>query len=424
MREEQENIRKEMQEIRQELKSTLAELLREYGSKLKTDERRGIEKEVDELDTLLDRIESGYVWLALFGKTSVGKSAIANSLIGDDVASVHIETDHTKTPEAYRKDPWMIVDVPGIMGSEVLEEIALAEARKALGLIYVVDGEPYGPELKLFDLIHSQFPDKPKLVFINKMDVLEIANTAEECEVVRKRVYEKMRRYVLTDKDIIYGSAQKKVGDQKVRQALPQLEERLYEGAGTLGAVLNVLDPAKRASDLTANVRNKVFEVRRQVARRFISIFGTLSIAGGFVPFAQLVVTPSVLVSMVWTVYKIMGHPISKTEAKGITIQILKAGGLVLAADFGVGLALDVISGLAVVMMPIFAIPILTASAIAGIGGIGYWRYRRTVILGEATLEYIRDGGHWEGKDQRAIFESCKKRAENQYMKLKKGEQE
>ena len=401
----------------------VAELLNEYGSKLKADERQGIEKEVDELDTLLARIESGYVWLALFGKTSVGKSAIANSLIGDDVASVHVEMDHTKREMAYQKDPWMIVDVPGIMGNDVLEEVALGEARKALGLIYVIDGEPYGPELKLFDLIHAQFPDKPKLVFVNKMDVLEVANTKEECELVRNRIYDRMRGYVLADEDIIYGNAQKKEGDQKVRQQLPQLEERLYAGAGTLGAVLNVLDPAKRASDLATDVRNRVFDIRRKLARRFISIFGTLSIVGSFVPFSQLAVTPGILASMVWTVYKIMGYPISKNEAKNISIQFIKAGGLMLAVEFGADIALGAITTIAVAMIPVFGIPLLIAGAAANIVGIGYYRYRRTAILGEVTLEYIRNGGSWEGKDQKVVFEECKRRAEREYMKLKKGEQ-
>jgi hypothetical protein len=75
--------------------------------------------------------------------------------------------------------------------------------------------------------------------------------------------------------DTVYGSAQLKVGDKKVRQPLPGLLDRMYEDAGTLGMVMNVLDPANRAVELGAKVRDRITEVRMRVARRVISISGT-----------------------------------------------------------------------------------------------------------------------------------------------------
>ena len=46
----------------------------------------------------------------------------------DDIAKVDVRYNATSEPTAYKKDPWMIVDVPGIMGDEILEVAAFEEA--------------------------------------------------------------------------------------------------------------------------------------------------------------------------------------------------------------------------------------------------------------------------------------------------------
>jgi GTP-binding protein Era len=94
-------IQQEMAEIQQELGSSLQALLSEVGNKLKPQERASIEEEFQQLNELMERLKSGLIWIALFGKTSVGKSAIANSLMGADIAKVGIEHDVTATPQSY-----------------------------------------------------------------------------------------------------------------------------------------------------------------------------------------------------------------------------------------------------------------------------------------------------------------------------------
>ena len=128
-------IRKEMEQVQAELQSALKEVLNLAKKELKPEELKQIETEFQELNELLERIKTGLVWVALFGKTSVGKSAIANSLIGEDIAKVGVQHDLTTTPNPYKKEPWYIVDVPGVMGEVVNEEVAIKEAKKAHGLV-------------------------------------------------------------------------------------------------------------------------------------------------------------------------------------------------------------------------------------------------------------------------------------------------
>jgi predicted GTPase len=80
---ENEKIRQDVLEIQNELQNALNALINEVGSKLKPNEREEIQEEFQQLNELLERLKTGLVWIALFGKTSVGKSAIANSLLDE-----------------------------------------------------------------------------------------------------------------------------------------------------------------------------------------------------------------------------------------------------------------------------------------------------------------------------------------------------
>jgi uncharacterized protein (DUF697 family) len=231
-----------------------------------------------------------------------------------------------------------------------------------------------------------------------------------------------MGKYVkVPDTDILYGSAMLFDPAQHayVRQDLPQLLDCLYADAGTLGMVMNVLDPARRAVDLSDTIRDKIFEVRRRVARKVISGFGTASVAGGFIPFNQLLVTPGLLASMVFVLFKMMGRPMNKAAAKQVSVELLKTCGQELGAEFLAVMVAEGLLGAIQVLGPVgFAL-----GALGSMAGLGYYRYRRTAILGEVTVEFIRHGCTWDGTDRHRIFQECKERAMQHYMRLRKSDE-
>lgn len=409
-------IREEMQEIQNELQAALQQIQTELGQKLKPEERKDIEIEFEELNEVLERLKCGLVWVGLFGKTSVGKSAILNAIVGKDVAKVGVEIDLTSKPVHYQHDPWMVTDMPGVMGRSDFEKIALNEARKSHGIVFVVDGEPYQDEVEMFDVVHRELPKIPKLVFVNKWDRMQHVPSADR-EKVKQLVWQKMRKYVSCDEDIIYGSAEvfDPALDKYVRQTLPQLIDRMYESAGTLGMVMNVLDPARRAEDATSKVKEKIMDVRVRMARKIVSGFAVAEVAGSYIPFTQLVTTPGILAGLVFTLMKVLGVKSDKEAAKKISVQLIKVCLSQMAVEFGVVTAAE----LALPIVAFFAGPLAFLGVVGALGGIGYYKYRRTVIFGELAIEYIRHDCSWGGEDVQKVIQRCRKQAEDYYMKFK-----
>lgn len=406
----------EMAGIQAELRQALSDLLVEVGGKLKPEERVELEAEFRQIDEVLERLKSGFVYIALFGKTSVGKSAIVNALLGEDLAKVGIEMDCTSEAHAFKHTPWMIVDVPGMMGRDELEALAVSEAKKAHGIIFCVDGEPYGPELDLFNLVQDATASVPKIVFVNKWDEWEHRPKANQ-EKVKGLIEAKMAKFVHKPADIVYGSAQRldPTEDAYVRQALPQLLDRMYEGAGSLGMVMNVIDPARRAEKFGDLMREKIMEVRMRFARKIISTFATGAVAGSFIPFTDLVVAPGILTSMVYALFRVLGYKIKKEQAAKIALELIKACVQALAVDFGATVAIDVAVAASFVLGPLG--PLI---AMGAVGAQAYLKYKRTVILGEVTMEYIKNDCSWGGEDRAEVIRRCKERAMAHYMHLRK----
>lgn len=414
-------IIEEMEQLQDDLGKALQEILEQVGNRLDYKEKEKIKKEVSDTQEVLERLKSGYVWVALFGNTSVGKSAIANSLMEEDVADVGIEHDLTKSPQPYFKDEWAIVDVPGILGNEVQQGIAIEEAKKAHGHIFVIQGEPYGPELKLFELIHEVLPDSPKIVFVNKWDIIELTQTKKDVEIIRNRISQKMGKFVKSPDDIVYGSALLKDHDRDimVRQNLPELLDRMYENAGTLGQVMNVLDPAKRSAELSEEIRSKILNVRINVARKVIGVCSLASAFTGAVPFGELTATPAIWVGMVVSIFRILGVKKAPKNAASVVKEIAAACAQTLGAVFiaaaGAAAIVDFATTVATPLAGIGAALGLVADVIA----LGAFKFRRTAILGEATIEYVRNDFSWGTEGAEAVIKRCRKNAESKYDYLK-----
>lgn len=126
-------------------------------------------------------------------------------------------------------------------------------------------------------------------------------------EKVRQLVIQKMSKYVSDPtKDILFGSSRvyKPEIDNYVRQDLPQLIERMYENAGDLGLIVNIIDPAKKANE---QINSRIYEIREQVARRIISGYATGCAWGSLLPYSSVTTTPLVLHSMNIAICKVMG---------------------------------------------------------------------------------------------------------------------
>lgn len=406
-------IREEMAKLRAELTAALRDFLenKDIKSKLNASERAALKKEFDDLDELLRRLQEGLIHLALFGITSSGKSSIINSLIGEDVAKTGVAYGTTTEKAEYTlKKPWCLVDVPGILDNKVNDKIALEEAHRAIGHIFVIEREPYGPELELFDLIHEKYKESPRIVFVNKWDK-QLDQPKEDRDIVKERIVMKMLKYVKDkEKDILFGSAAlyDRSTNKMVRQPLPQLEDRLYHDSGTLGEIVNVIDPAHRASSLISSVKQKLLEIRRKVARRINIGFATGAIATSFVPFDSILVAPSLYISQFLALCSVMGSNLSRDNAAKVTWAIIKECIRYMAGEFIVVGAVETVFS--------FLTPFI--GGFLDLTFLSYFKYKRTIIFGEVAIAYIENDFSF-GDDIRAMMEKAKARA-NEQMKFYK----
>lgn len=420
------NIREEMSEAQVELRNALDDLLIAIGNKLSDKEKQQITDDVYEINEILERLKSGQVWITVFGKTNAGKSSLINSIIGKDVAEVDIVFDTTTQIKGYAKDykegRWNIVDVPGVMGDIEYEQLAIEEAKKAHGHIFVVDDEPYQDEVEIFDLVHDYTPDIPKIVFVNKWDVIESSMTREHRKKKKEIIIEKMSKYVQSPENILFGSARlyDRESDQMVRQNVPALLEELYDSAGTLGIVMNVLDPANKAEQTVENIYQKIFEVRSTIARRIIYVFSTVSVGATFVPFDTITVAPALHTSMVKILLRVMGwrNGASDEEVSESLVWEYYKGrwwqtGLIGSAEgllsalviFGpLGYAFDLVMDLLI---------------------LGMFKFGQTALLGEVAIEYAKKNFNWGNEKMSDVISRCKDRAKvfYNYIKIKQSKE-
>jgi GTPase len=376
----------EMTQLQRELANALNGLRDELGSKLKPEERAELDDEINELNELIERLKTGKVWLAFFGRAAVGKSSVINSLLGEDRAAMGVEYDTTGTAYPYdmslsTDNPYMLVDVPGIMSNPGYEEMAIAEAQKAHGHVFVLEAEPTHDEIEIFDFVKKNTPHSPTIVFVNKADRFDNMPKSD-VDIVKGRIIEKMGKYVDSELDIIFGSARlfDKASDEMVRQSLPNLEDRLYNNPGTLGQVVNVFDPANRAELNLEMARTKILEVRKKVARRIIKAFAFAEAGASAVPFDAITTTPGLLVALTHSVTKIMGEG-QVVSASQLTVSVVKVCAQTLGGLFVFATAASVLIDVIGPWGWLFS-----AAAFAG------FKYSRTLIYGEALLLYIENG--------------------------------
>ena len=393
-----------LESVRAELSegiSSLRELLRK-SKQLGTEERRQLEAEFAQLDELLDRLETGYIYLAVFGKGSVGKSSLVNSILG-------LPPDHPKaapmhpvvgtTTEEYEYQwggKWVLCDTPGTLSDEVHEQIAMDAAGRAHGHIFVVTDEPVREEARLFDTIAERFPDSPRLVFVNKTDIWNSRYTLEEQRVMKSHLRRMLGTYVRYPADVIFGHCSHIEDGRRVPDEVPELIERVYAQTNELGELAALLDPAGIAVGVSSRIKERLREVRTRVAESYVKAFAGIAAATGLIPAPGVDVAAFAAsqVGMVLAIAHCFNLHLSRKEAREVAMTIAKQIGTTVG-----GWAIYV-GGVMVVDSLLNLIPgvggwlsnILIGAARTA--GVGYWTY----LMGRVAIEYFAAEMLWDGE--------------------------
>jgi GTP-binding protein Era len=385
-------------------------------ARLRPQERASIEKEMQDIEEFTAKLENGRVEIAAFGEVGSGKSALLNALAGEQVFAVSAEHGSTdKVSKAgFKNTRLILVDTPGIneAAGELRGKLAEETVRYTDLVLFVADGDLNRVEVdalkELCDL------HKPMLLVINKADLLGPAQVKEISESILRKVGHRIGAA-----DIVFAAAAPRETEREIHKAdgnveivryqpkpkIDMLEKRMLEVLDREGKAIIALNASLFATDVSEQISALKQHVRGKEVRRLIYYFmlgKALVVGANPVPVFDVLAGMASDALMVQRIGAIYGTDFSLKNAQGMVLEILRAWGLMAAAEYGLHVAADLLRtvtfGTSTVLT---AVPQGLAAA---------WS---TYVVGNAANVYFRDAG-WGGRSAKEIVQEILTGAETQ----------
>ena len=355
--------------------------------------RDSLAEDYQQVQAMLDKLEHGHIHIAMFGRVSVGKSALVNALLGEQRFATSPLHGETRTIQSghwheFHDGNVYLIDTPGIneVDGEARERLAHEVAGRADLILFVVDGDLTQAELDALRGIAQL--RRPLILVLNKIDRF----SQPERDSLREALLDHSAGLVHPD-NLVFAAAQpapqwvvrvdeRGVESEEERRRpadISALKTRLWQILDSEGKTLAALNASLFAGGLSDQVAARVLQARRALGERVIRtwcIAKGVAVALNPVPVADLIAAAVVDVSMVIHLSRTYGLPLSRTEAgalvKTIGAQMLLLMGTVWAMHFA-------------------------ASALKlGTGGAqGAVAYYSTYVVGRAAERYLANGKSW-----------------------------
>lgn len=363
--------------------------------------RTNLASDFARLEAMLGKLERGELHIAVFGRVSVGKSALANALLGEDVFSVGVlhGTTRDSAQRAWRDVAGSgvhLIDTPGIdeLDGEAREKLAYDVASVSDLVVFVVDGDMTQRELDALALLART--ERPLLLALNKADHYG----EEERERLLERLREHARGLVRAD-DVVAVSARpapvKRIrvdidGCERVElvespadiTALRDRLSRVIEREGKTLAALNASLFAGRVSD---QVAQRIADARRDLATKVIRqycIAKGVAVALNPIPVADLLAAAALDAALVMHLGRVYGLPLTKSEAGALIAVISAQLAALMGAIWGVHLAASALKGVSAGL-----------STVVTAGAQGALAWYATELVGRAAEKYLVAGKSW-----------------------------
>ncbi|HEY6894242.1 MAG TPA: GTP-binding protein [Rhodanobacteraceae bacterium] len=361
------------------------------------------------LEAMLGRLERGELHLAVFGRVSVGKSALANALLGEDVFRVGVlhGTTRDASERAWREVAGSgvhLIDTPGIdeLDGEAREKLAFEVASVSDLVVFVVDGDMTQREVDALALLART--ERPLLVALNKAD----RYGEDERERLIERLREHARGLVRAD-DVVAVSArpapQKRIrveadGTERIELVesppdIAALRDRLsiiIEREGKTLAALNASLFAGRVSD---QVAQRIADARRELADKVIRQYCLakgVAVALNPIPVADLLAAAALDAALVMHLGRVYGLPLTKSEAGSLIGVISAQLAALMGAIWGVHLAASALKGVSAGL-----------STVVTAGAQGALAWYATELVGRAAEKYLVAGKSWGDKGPKRV---------------------
>lgn len=363
--------------------------------------RNSLAADFNRLESMLGKLERDELHLAVFGRVSVGKSALANALLGENAFEVGVL--HGTTREATPR-PWQevagsgvhLIDTPGIdeLDGEAREKLAVEVAGISDLVVFVVDGDMTTRERDA--LVQLAQTERPLLLALNKADRYDDDQLA--------RLLARLREHasgLVQPEDVVAVSAQppplRRVsldadGHEQVemiRQGanIDALRNRLTDVLTREGRTLSALNASLFAGRLTDAVAKRIVVARRELAAKIIRqycIAKSVAVALNPIPVADLLAAGALDAALVMHLARVYGLPITRREAGGLIATICAQLAALMGAIWSIHLVASALKGISAGMSTV-----LTASA------QGALAWYATEIVGRAADRYLAAGKSW-----------------------------
>jgi small GTP-binding protein len=399
------------------LPDTIEALRRLSGdSRLRPQERATIEKDMREIEDFAQKLENGRLEIATFGEVGSGKSALLNALAGETVFAVSAEHGSTDkvAKTGFKNTKLVLVDTPGIneAAGELRGKLAEDTVRYTDLVLFVADGDLNSVEVAAFRQLSDLH--KPIVLVVNKADLYGPAQIREISESILRKVGNRIGAA-----DIVLAAAAPRESEREIHKAdgtieivrfqpkpkIEALEARMLEVLDREGKAIIALNASLFASDVSDRLKQLKQHVRGKEVARLIKYFmagKALVVGANPVPVFDVLAGMASDALMVQRIGAIYGTDFSLKNAQGMVVEILRAWGLMAAAEYGLHLAADLLRtvtfGTSTVLT---AVPQGLAAA---------WS---TYVVGNAANIYFRDSG-WSGRSPKDIVQEILAGSEKQ----------
>ena len=363
--------------------------------------RRELAADFARIEALLDKLERGDLHVAVFGRVSVGKSALGNALLGESAFETGVL--HGTTVDANRRR-WVeaggsglhLIDTPGIneLSGEAREKLAFEAAEVSDLVIFVVDGDMTQSERDALETLART--DRPVILALNKAD----RYGDDEIERLLVRLREHAAGLVQpqnvvacaaqpADRRVVEVDADGRETERREPRApdIAALRERLIAVCEREGKTLSALNASLFAGRVSDQVAERIAQTRREVADRLIRqycIAKGVAVALNPVPVADLLAAAALDAALVMHLGKVYGFPLTRSEAGGLLATIAAQLVALMGAIWGVHLVASALKGASAGL-----------STVVTAGAQGALAWYATTLVGRAAEKYLVAGKSW-----------------------------
>ncbi len=363
--------------------------------------RASLSGEFQQVQTMLDKLEQGHLHIAVFGRVSVGKSALLNALLDRQVFStspLHGETKEMQLASWQEREAGgvCLIDTPGIneIEGEDRERLAHEVAGRSDLILFVVECDITETEFAALRMLMAE--GRPVLLVLNKVD----RYSRNERELLLSRLRERTQSLLPPDRILaaaadpaerIYVQVDEQGNEtEQVRRPPPDvaaLRERLWTILDSEGKTLAALNATLFAGKLSDTLSRRVVAIKKdladEVVRNYCLAKGVL-VGLNPIPVTDIIAAAAVDVSLVIHLSRIYGLPISRHEAGDLLRTIGGQMALLTGTVWAVHFVSSALKG--------GSLGLSTVVTGAAQGAVAYYA---TFIIGEAAHRYFEHGKSW-----------------------------